>query len=204
MLFKVCSAYFFVHLRTICSSIATQTQSGMGSPILIINQEDALVEEAAFSLIYTMGILIKYGVATAVWASIHKLLYYLRTLHVCFLVSTMLFLSLWLWYNLTSGIVIPPTVLSHFSKFILFTLHPNGSPSLLSSQSSPYKFLSTLLPPLLLREGESPLGYHPILEHLVSARLCTFSPTGIVQTVLEGHRDPMASNRVRDSPYSHC
>ena len=37
------SAYFFVHLRTICSSIATQTQSGMGSPILIINQEDALV-----------------------------------------------------------------------------------------------------------------------------------------------------------------
>ena len=68
----------------------------MGSPILIINQEDALVEEAAFSLIYTMGILIKYGVATAVWASIHKLLYYLRTLHVCFLVSTMLFLSLWL------------------------------------------------------------------------------------------------------------
>ena len=73
MLCKVCSAYFFVYLRTICSSIGTQTHSVLGSPILIINQEDALVKEHTFSLMYTMGILIKYGIAIVVWISIHIL-----------------------------------------------------------------------------------------------------------------------------------
>jgi hypothetical protein len=67
------SAYFFVQPRTTCPSVATQTYSGLRSPILIINQEDALVEEAAFSLMYTIGILIKYGLGIAVWDSIHNL-----------------------------------------------------------------------------------------------------------------------------------
>ena len=56
----------FVQHRTTCPSVATQTHSGLVSHILIINQEDALVEEPAFSLMYTMGILIKYGVAILV------------------------------------------------------------------------------------------------------------------------------------------
>lgn len=61
--------------------------------------------------------------------------------------------------------------------FLLFTLHPNHSPhSILPSQYCPYNSPSLPLP-FLLKEGEGPLGYHLIMELLVSARLSTFSPT---------------------------
>ena len=50
-----------------------------------------------------------------------------------------------------------------FLLIYLFTLHLecNYPPSLLSSQSHPYKSLSPFPPPLLLREGETPLGTTP-------------------------------------------
>jgi hypothetical protein len=69
----VCSAYIFVQPSTTCPSVGTETHSVLGSPILIINQEDALIEDSAFSLVCTMGILIKYGIAIVEWIFIHIL-----------------------------------------------------------------------------------------------------------------------------------
>ena len=58
-----------------------------------------------------------------------------------------------------------------------FTLHPDYS--LASFPPAPLLQippLPLLPPPLLLREVEAPLGYHPTLTHLVSVGLSTSSP----------------------------
>ena len=65
-----------------------------------------------------------------------------------------------------------------FCKIIFYSFYiPMAAPSLLFSQSHSYKSLPPLCSPLLLREMESSLGYHPIPEHIVPAGLDTSSPT---------------------------
>ena len=96
----------FVQHRTTCPSVATQTHSGLVSHILIINQEDALVEEPSFSLMYSMGILIKYGVARVVWVSIHILCLSQCPIRLFLGQYQSVLITMDLWHNLRSGIVI--------------------------------------------------------------------------------------------------
>lgn len=66
-----------------------------------------------------------------------------------------------------------------FFLFIIFysPYVPVGAPSPFF-QVIPLQSLSLLPAPLFLREGKAPsLGYHPTLEHLVSAGLSTSSLT---------------------------
>ena len=67
---------------------------------------------------------------------------------------------------------------------------PANSPSLaLANPSAHY-------PPLLLREGEVSLGYHPTLEHLVLAGLGMSSPPEAQPGSQVGEGDPLAGDRV--------
>lgn len=63
-----------------------------------------------------------------------------------------------------------------FSIIYIFIPLTSHLSLLLSSKSCPYKSLLSLSPLFPLREGGTPLGYHPTLEHLVPAELST-SPT---------------------------
>lgn len=67
--------------------------------------------------------------------------------------------------------------------FFKFTLHPDPQHlptpalSLLTSKLHPYKSQPPSLPPLLLRQGEVPLGCYPTLAHPVSEGLTASSST---------------------------
>jgi hypothetical protein len=74
------------------------------------------------------------------------------------------------------------------NNFLKFTLH---LPSLLSSQSCPYKSLPPTPPSLLLREGEASLGYHSILGYLIPAGLGSYSLLRPNQAVQVGEGAPM-------------
>lgn len=67
-------------------------------------------------------------------------------------------------------------LLCFFTTFFLL-IHIFTSWSHPPSHSYPYKSLSILSTPILLKEGDVPLGYHPILGHPVPAWLGTPSPT---------------------------
>lgn len=62
-------------------------------------------------------------------------------------------------------------------------LHPDHSSYPSSPPIPTLTNPSSITPPLLLRERELLLGYHPTLEHLVPADLGTPFPTGTHQAV---------------------
>ena len=89
---------------------------------------------------------------------------------------------------------------SFHNLFIFIYITHQSQPLLLSSQFCPYKFLPPILPHLLLRKGEAPLGYHPTLRHPVSARLSASSSTEAQPCSQVKRRDPMAGNSQRQPP----
>jgi hypothetical protein len=107
----------------------------------------------------------------------------------------------------------------HFHCFsnnlFLFTLNPEHCPTPSSLLSPALRFFPTLLPDLLFREGTPWVPYYPgtcspknknkkqTNKQTNKQKLRTSSCTE-AQPVQVGPGDPMAGNRIRDSPFSNC
>jgi hypothetical protein len=102
--------------------------------------------------------------------------------------------------SLYSGIV----MIFLFVLTYLVTLHPYSTPLPSSFPSSTLTNPPPLPHLLLLRQGEAPLGYHPAVGHQVSTGLNSSFSTEVHPGCPFRGRDPLAGDRVRDSPCSSC